>query len=140
MADQTKSIFRRMFSDRTVGFWLGCVIAVLGIAFSIYYVIADYGDQTFSMPAFICMLLGGVSWIAVIFVDLHIVALVPVVLFSFGTGLHIYKAAPTVTDMINNLIFFGGNQTAAILFTALFAACAVISIIVCFLKLRKKQN
>lgn len=133
---------RRIFKDRTWNFYMSMCVAVLAIVAAVALIAADRTDtgaldRTFSLWAFIFVLVGAAVQLISALFDFAALPLFPVIFYAVGTGLHVYTGIPTLTDIFTHVNFYGGNQWAVIVFGALFLLFAVLSAVNCFLEQRK---
>lgn len=118
--------------NKTVGGWLGLAAGVILLCFDIAYIILDYGDKTFSMPAFVLFLLGVACEVLCVITRLQFVPLLPPLFVAAGVGMHLYQSFPSITDLINKIVFIGGNSQLAVNFAIYFAATGAILVITSF--------
>ncbi|MCD8294517.1 MAG: hypothetical protein LUE27_04630 [Clostridia bacterium] len=127
----------RMFKDRTAGFWIGIAAAAIAIIGAIVYIAVDVSDRTFSIPGFILMLLGGLSFAIVLLTDYRFAPAVPAVLGILGFAFTVCAAIPSLSDVWNHVVFIGGNAAAGVAFSIVFLVSAILSVISCFMDQRK---
>ncbi len=126
--------------NKPFGFWLCLITGAASLCLAALYVVLDYGDKTFSTVALVFLLLGGALEIACAFIDLRFLPLLPPLLLSAGTALHLYIAFPSISDLINKIVFIGGNSRLALNLTFCFAAAGLLSVLVCFFPLKKTEQ
>jgi len=135
-----KSIFVHPFKNRTVGYYLGLAAAAIAIVSSILLVAIDHGDKTCSMEAFAMMLVGGILFVSVMFIDIKVLPVIPGVFFIIGFALELCATLPSLSDVWNGVNFIGGNAYTGLAFTIIFAVCALLSIVSNFMEQRKATN
>lgn len=128
------------FKDRSVGFWLGLAAAAVAIISSVLYIAVDFGDKSFSIQAFIIMLLGGLSFALVMFTNFKTATLVPSILYVVGFAYALDYTLPPLSDVWNGVNFIGGNAAAGLSFTIAFLVCAILSIVSTFMEQRVNKN
>lgn len=128
------------FKDRTIGFWIGLGTAALAIISSVLYIAVDFGDKSFSIQAFVVMLIGGLSFALVMFTNFKTAALIPAVLYVIGFAFALDYTLPPLSDVWNGVNFIGGNATAGLSFTIIFLVCTVLSIVSNFMKQKVIKN
>lgn len=138
MAD-VKKYLTSPLKNRTIGYWLGLVAAVLAIVSAIAFIAVDYSDEkTFSLTAFIIMLVGGCSFLLVAFTKFQFAPIVPCALYIAGFSLELQATLPSLSDVWNGVNFIGGNGITGLVFTILFAVSAILSIVSNFMEQTKE--
>lgn len=135
-----KNIIVHPFKQRTVGYYLGLAAAVLAIISSILLVAVDYGDKSCSMIGFALMLVGGISFVAVMFLDIKILTVIPGIFYVMGFAFELDATLPPLSDVWNGVNFIGGNAYAGLAFTIIFFISAVLSIVSNFMEHRKVEE
>lgn len=125
--------------NRPFGFWLYIIAGIVTLCLTVLYVVLDYGDKTFSAAALVFLILGGVIEVACAFVPLQFLPLVPPLLLAAGMALHLYTAFPSISDLINKIVFIGGNSRLALNLTFCFAGAGVLTIIASFFHSKKNS-
>ena len=134
-------IIKSPFKSRPAAFWIGLGTAALAIVSAVMLIALDHGDKTFSATAFVCMLVGGITFAAVVFFDIELAAVVPGLLYVIGFAFELDATLPPLSDVWNGVNFIGGNATMGLTFTVIFAVCALIAVVTCFMEQgRKAQN
>lgn len=123
--------------NKSFGFWLYLIIGVSTFGFDIAYALLDYGDKTFSVWTFLLILLAGIAEIVCCFVDIRFLPILPPLLLGAGTALHIYQAAPSMSDLLNNIVFIGGNSRLALNLSISFAVIGLLSVLCSFFPVKK---
>jgi hypothetical protein len=123
---------KNMLRNKTFGFYLGFIASLSALIMDAFYIISDFGDKTFSIVAFLLILLGSICGILVLFTDFQFMQLLASVLISAGVGFIISVTIPTITDIFNGVVFIGGNQSAAVLFLITFLLCGIVSNLSCY--------
>lgn len=136
------NMLKNLFKNRTWNFYMSVTVAILAIIADIVLIAVDRTDtgsldRTFSLAAFIFILLGAAVQISTIFVGFALMPLLPVIFYAIGTGLHVYAGIPTMTDIFTHVNFYGGNQWAVVIFGVLFLIFTVASVLNCFFEDRK---
>ena len=126
-----------MLKNRTPGFWLGLVAAVVALVADILLFVIARGDLTFSLTAFVVILAGVLSFLLVLGTDLKLAPMIPALFFAAGTALHLHQGIPSVTDIINDIVYIGGNGWYCIYFGIAFLAATFLSCVSCYMKQRK---
>lgn len=117
---------------RPFGFWLCLIAGIATLCLSALYAVLDYGDKTFSAVALIFLMTGGAIEVSCAFVPFQFLPLLPPLLLGAGTALHLYTAFPSISDLINKIVFIGGNSRLALNLTFCFAAAGLLTIIASF--------
>lgn len=126
-----KDYFRNLFRAKRAGFYIGFLVSVFMLIADVIYIILDMGDITFSVWGFALILAGSVVGVASLFFTFQFMPLVASILFSCGTFMHLYTGIPSVTDIINDINFFGGNGWMCIIFGILFLVGSIAMCISC---------
>ena len=100
----------QLFRNKAIGFYIGILAGLAALALDISYFVMDYGDKTFSMWAFALVVAAVVAEGLILFLDWAILPLVPPILMGAAVGMHLYTAFPSISDLINNIVFIGGNS------------------------------
>lgn len=125
------------FKDRTIGFWIGLGAAALAIVSSILFIALDYGDKSFSVQAFALMLVGGLTYAAVMFTNFKTVALIPAIFYVIGFGYSLDYTLPPLSDVWNGVNFIGGNAFMGLAFCIIFLICTILGIVTNFMNTKK---
>ena len=128
---------KKPFKDRTIGFWIGLGTAALAIVSAILFIALDYGDKSFSVQAFALMLVGGLTFAAVMFTNFRTAALIPAILDVIGFGYSLDYTLPPLSDVWNGVNFIGGNAMMGLAFCIIFLVCAILGIVTNFMNLKK---
>lgn len=124
---------KQWLKTKGAGFYVGLVGAVAALLVDVAYMVLDYGDKTFSMAAFVLILLAvGIEGL-VLGLRWTFLPLLPPILVGTGVGMHLYTAFPSITDLINKIVFIGGNSQLAVDFAIAFAATGLLFILAAFL-------
>lgn len=129
---------KEFFKGRTVGFWLYFGSAAMMLIADILFVILDSGDRTFSLITFFAVLAGAAVAIAGAFLKLDFLPMITAALYGVGLGMHLYLGLPTLSDVLNEVNFVGGNPTMVIVFGILFFIGLVACIVGGFLSQERK--
>ncbi len=128
-----KNLIVHPFKNRTVGYWLNLSAAAIAILSAILLVAVDSGDKTCSMSAFAMMLVGGLLFTAVMFVNIDILPVIPGIFYIAGFALELTATLPSLSDVWNGVNFIGGNAYTGLAFTILFAVSVILSIVANFM-------
>lgn len=112
---------------------------LVGLVADIIFIALDFGDFTFTIGCFVCILLGSLVGLADIFLDGGTCIWLASLLYSAAVGFHLYKGLQSVSDLWNGVNFIGGNQTMAIVFGIIFLVLAFTLIALNFFELKKKR-
>lgn len=126
--------------NKSFGFWLYLIVGVASIGFDIAYLVLDYGDKTFSLWSFLLILLAGIIQLLCCFSDVRFLPILPPLLLSAGTALHIFQAAPSMSDLLNKIVFIGGNSRLALNLSISFAVIGLLSVLCGFFSVKKQSN
>lgn len=132
-----KKLLVHPFKDRTVGYYLNFAAAALAIVSAILLVAIDSGDRTCSWTAFAMMLVGGLSFTAVMFINIELLPVLPGIFYVLGFAFELTATLPSLSDVWNGVNFIGGNAYAGLAFTILFAVSAILSVVSNFMEQRK---
>lgn len=128
-----KKLLVHPFKDRTIGYYLNLAAAALAIVSAILLVAIDSGDRTCSWAASALMLAGGFSFVAVMFINIDILPVIPGIFYVLGFALELTATLPSLSDVWNGVNFIGGNAFAGLAFTILFAVSVVLAIVANFM-------
>lgn len=135
-----KNVFIHPFKQRTIAYYIGLGVAALAVLGAVIYAAVDFGDKSFSTTAFVIMLIGGLSFALVMFIDISALVLIPSVMYVLGFAFALNAALPPLSDVWNGVNFVGGNAYAGLAFTIIFAVSAISSIVIAFMNQgRRKQ-
>lgn len=123
---------KELFKDRTVGFYVGLAGAALALVADILFVIIDHADRTFSMIAFVLVLIGSLLYAARLVKDFKFMPMLSGVTFAVGFAVELYTVLPSLSDVWNHVNFIGGNAAVGTTFTVIFLVAAICSIVACF--------
>lgn len=127
----------KVFSNRTIGFWIGLAASVLMLVGDVVFIIADGADRTFSFITF-GLILGGVACQAlVVLLDWKVMPLLCAVCFGAALSYHLFLGLPTLSDVVNGVNYIGGNPTAVVAFGGVFAAGTLLTLCASFMNQRK---
>lgn len=130
-------MMKKVFSARTVGFYLGFIACLAALAGAVGLVATDMGDRTFSWIT-IALMGGGIVFGCINGVtDLAIAPLLSTLCIGCGFCWHLYIGLPTLSDIWNGVNYIGGNAQAVMVYGGSFAAAMLLSIISCFMAQRK---
>lgn len=132
-----KNLIVHPFKNRTVGYYINLAAAALAIISAILLVAVDSGDRTCSFIAFAMMLVGGISFVAVMFIDIDLLTVIPGLFYVLGFAFELSVTLPSLSDVWNGVNFIGGNAYAGLAFTILFLVSACLAIAANFMNHRK---
>lgn len=124
---------KQWLKTKGAGFYVGLAGAVAALVLDIAYMALDYGDKTFSLVAFVLILLAVAVAGLGLFLSAAFLPLLPPILMGAGVGMHLYTAFPSITDLINKIVFIGGNSQLAVDFAIAFAVVGLLFILAGFL-------
>lgn len=132
---------KQFFKGRTVGFYLSLGAGAVMLIADILFIALDFGDRTFSLVTFFAVLVGAAAAIAhALLPKLEFLPLVSAALYGVGMGMHLYLGLPTLSDVVNEVNFVGGNPTMVIAFGIIFLLCLVCAVASCFLAQSKPER
>lgn len=129
-------MIKSAFKDRTVGFYIGFCAAAIALVADILFIAIDFSDRTFSLAAFVLILIGALSVVLAVLTDLPFAPVLPAGCFIAGFALTLNAALPSLSDVWNGVSFIGGNAVLGMVFSAVFLLCAVASVTACFMRWR----
>lgn len=129
---------KKLFRKKATGFYLGILAAVAAVGLDVAYFALDYGDKTFSMAAFLLVLSAAVTQCVIVFLDWEVLPVFPPILMGAAVGMHLYQSFPSISDLINKIVFIGGNSKLAVAFAIYFALAGVLFVIASFMKREKE--
>lgn len=134
-------INKNPFKERTIGFWIGLVAAAIAIISAIIYIAMCNADKFFSPVAFAMMLVGGLSFAAVMFTNFRTAVIIPGIFYVIGFGYALDFTLPPLSDVWNNVVFtsIGSKPMMLLAFSIIFFVCALLGIVTNFMK-QKKDN
>lgn len=133
--------FKRLFSQKGIGFYLECAASVLALAVVIVgSVLGGLSNNTpFDIAISVYFIVGIVVTVLSLWLNFDFMALPPAILFAVGFGVIAYNGAPSIMDMINNIHFQGGNAELIIVYLALSLCAVVLCVVACFLGTKSKK-
>ncbi len=126
--------------NKPFGFWLYLIVGVASIGFDIANFVLNYGDKTFSLWSFLLILFAGITQLLCCFFDVRFLPTLPPLLLGAGTALHIFQAAPSMSDLLNKIVFIGGNSRLALNLSISFAVIGLLSVLCGFFSVKKQNN
>lgn len=120
-------------ASKSIGNYIALGVGVAALAVNVAYVIATAGDIVFSIAAFVLTFVGIAVQIGAVFAGAAFMQLIVVGLYAAGYAFVVASAIPTITDILNGVVFIGGNQTCAVVFLILFSVVAILGVVPCFL-------
>lgn len=131
-------MWKKIFDNRTVAFYIGLVGAALALVTDIVFIIGDHADRTFSLLAFALAFIGALSYLAVCLFDCRYLILLSGGLFIGAFAVELNTALPSLSDVWNGVNFIGGNAAFGTTVAAVFLLAAICMIVVAFSGERKK--
>lgn len=128
---------KKFFENRTAGFYIGLAASCIALVGAVLLLLIAGNDLTFSLPAFILLVCGGLSYGLVIFKEFKFAPMIPALLIALGTALHLEKGIPSVTDIINDIVYIGGNGWYCIYFGIVFLVATVLACVACYMREKK---
>lgn len=138
-------LLKDYFKNRTIGFWIAFISASLAIIFSLVYLISylavskEEMDRVFSLLTLLPLLVGGLLLLVGELFRLDYLTIIGTICFAFSLAKHTVEAAFPLADMGTGVVFFGGNQTLAILFIILIGIVFISGAVSTFLEHSKEQ-
>jgi len=123
---------KQVLKGRSAGFYIGLVAAAAAIGMSIAYTFLNYGDKTYSNLTLALVVLAVIAEIAAVLSRVKFVQLIPALLMGGAVGIHLYVSFPSITDLINKIVFIGGNSQLAVQFAIYFAIVGALFVIANF--------
>lgn len=130
-------MIRELFKNKATGFYVALAASGVALVADVLFIALDGSDRTFSLAAFILMLVGALAIALPLFTRVKFAPLVQAALFIVGFALELNATLPSVSDLWNGVNFIGGNATLGIIFTAVFLLCTVASVVSCFMEQNK---
>lgn len=127
----------KILKNKTTGFYIGLVAAVLAIISSLIFTITNSSDRTFSIITVIFMVLGALAQLFNIFFDYKFSPIIPAILYSVGVSMHFNVGLETLSDVWNGVNYIGGNANAVIIYGILFMIVTIAAIVTSFMEQRK---
>lgn len=119
--------------------FLALATDVIALVADILYIVMDGADKTFSLAAFVVILIAALCTVAEIFLSFRCIALGRACLYSVGFAFVIYAGVPTLTDLFNNVVVIGGNTWAVLCFGGVFLFCTLLAVINCFFPWQREK-
>lgn len=127
----------KVFSNRTIGFWIGFAASVLMLAGDAAFIATDRADRTFSFLTFGLILAGVACQALVVVFDWKVMPLLCAVCFGSALSYHLFLGLPTLSDVVNGVNYIGGNPAAVVVFGGIFAAGTLLTLCASFMNQRK---
>lgn len=138
-------LFKEFFKNRAIGFWIALSSAILAIIIFFIYLIGylsianEQMDRVFSLLTLFPLLAGGLLILVGELFKVDYLSILGTICFAVSLSKHSVEAAYPIADIGTGVVFFGGNQTFAILFIILIGLTFVISVVSNFLEHNKLQ-
>lgn len=134
---------KKLFENRTLGFWLSfgaAALAVIGaVAFVAVYMITagNSVDRVFNWLTFGFILGGGILGLVTEVFRLRFGPLVAAGCLGVGFANHLVETAYPLADVLTGVPFFGGNFTLALIFAIIFGIAAILTVAAAFMEHNK---
>lgn len=138
-------MFKEMFKNRSLGFYVAFAGACLAVVVSLVYLIAylsisaDKMDRVFSVMTLVFVLCGGLVVLVGELLRIEYISMVGPLLIAVGLANHAVEAAYPIADIATGVVFFGGNQLFAVLFIILIGVSFLVCLAATFMK-HNKEN
>lgn len=131
------------FKTKSLGFYIVCVAAFIGLVTAITYLAFGISSSTFSAGIFFCLLIATLAGASVIFYDgqiTDILVLAMVVLLAISLGLQINDSAGDFTEYLTPVGMYGNaaNMGARFAIAAMTIIAILVGIVGCFFRRVKK--
>lgn len=104
------------------------VVAVVG---SVFYLVLDGADKTFTWLGFGFALAGAASTVLCL-TRFKLAPFVTASMYCAAFGLVLRVAIPSLSDVWNKVNFIGGNAAMGMVFSGVYLLCAVLAVVSCF--------
>ena len=137
-------MFKDFFKDRSLGFFIalagGCLAIIISVIYLVSYlsIYVDKMDRVFSVLTFLFTLLGGLVILTGELLRIEYISMVGPILIAVALAKHSVEAAYPIADIGTGVVFFGGNQLFAVLFTVLIGIVFLLALVPTFLKHNKQ--
>lgn len=130
--------------NKTIGYWIGCVAALLTLAGIIVFGAYQGRGGAGSGAVYAFGIIGIALWIALFFYDgflSDLISIAAAVLYTLALGYSLVGGVGNITDAVSNIVLFGIAELAPMNYAmaALFGIGAVLTVVACFLR-KSKEN
>lgn len=138
-------LFKDFFKDRSLGFYIAlasaCLAVVVGIVYLVCYlsIANEKMDRVFSIITLLFVLFGGIVVLVGELLRIEYISMAGPIFISVALAKHSVEAAYPIADMGTGVVFFGGNQTFAVLFIILIGVVFLAALVSVFLKHNKQS-
>ena len=138
-------LFKDYFKDRSLGFYIAlasaCLAVIVGVVYLICYlsIANEKMDRVFSIITLLFVLFGGLVILVGELFRKDFISMAGPIFISVALAKHSVEAAYPIADMGTGVVFFGGNQTFAILFIILIGVIFLAALVSVFLKHNKQS-
>ena len=138
-------LFKDYFKDRSLGFYIAlasaCLAVIVGVVYLICYlsIANEKMDRVFSIITLLFVLFGGLVILVGELFRKEFISMAGPIFISIALAKHSVEAAYPIADMGTGVVFFGGNQTFAILFIILIGVIFLAALVSVFLKHNKQS-
>lgn len=94
----------KLFGNRTAGFYIGLVSAVLALCAAVVYYFYSNGNNSFVMSVFLLLLVGAVCEIAVMLCDFPVLPALPAVCYGAAFAILMSDRFTMFSDYINGVV------------------------------------
>lgn len=124
---------RMLFKNRTLGFWMGLLAAVIMAIAGIVFWAVNRSDMTFSYVTLIAITIGVAAEIGLVWTGVGALRILSAGSFGVALGYHLLVGLPSVSDKVNGVNFVGGDADMVITFGILFAVGVVLALVSSYL-------
>lgn len=138
-------LFKDFFKDRSLGFYIAlasaCLAVIVGVVYLICYlsIANEKMDRVFSIITLLFVLFGGLVILVGELFRKEFISMAGPIFISVALAKHSVEAAYPIADMGTGVVFFGGNQTFAVLFIILIGVIFLAALVSVFLKHNKQS-
>ena len=138
-------LFKDFFKDRSLGFYIAlasaCLAVIVGVVYLICYlsIAKEKMDRVFSIITLLFVLFGGLVILVGELLRKEFISMAGPIFISVALAKHSVEAAYPIADMGTGVVFFGGNQTFAVLFIILIGVIFLAALVSVFLKHNKQS-
>ncbi|MCH3909148.1 MAG: hypothetical protein LKF58_04860 [Bacilli bacterium] len=135
-----KKLLRNPLKERKLSDLLSLIMGVLFMIAAIIYVILGNGDRNYSSNVMIMALVSGIAMILGMFVSFSEIRFASALLFIAASGIQCYYSAPTITDIFNEVVYYGGSHFNSVFFLVLFLSIGILACLYLFFDGTKGQK
>lgn len=131
--------FLLSFKQKSIGFYIICAAALLGLIATVMYLAFGISSSTFSAKIFVCLLIATLAGISVVFYDgfvSDILVLAMVILFALSLGFLVVNSAGDFTEFLTPVGMYGNADNMGMRFAiaGVTGGAAIVGICGCFFK------